>query len=92
MLIFEWATPCFEVVVERHERSMPLRVERLPREVLLDLGKFSCAVTIFCRKGSVTATLLPIAGAIVLGFLIGLTTAPLGAGTETPPPRPWTSH
>jgi hypothetical protein len=95
MIIFEWTNPLFEMVVERHDGSVPPKIERLPREVLIDLGKFSCAATLFCRKGSVSALLLPATGAIALGFLVGISIPAVGADTSTLKPtayQQWTSH
>lgn len=52
MLVFEWETARFEVVVEQHNTPSSLQVERRPGEIIIDLGKFSCAATI--RPAKVT--------------------------------------
>lgn len=83
MIIWEWVTTRFEVVVEHHETAAPPKVECLPGEIVIDLGKFSCAATLFSRRmapNRVTQLSLQAATfAVSMAFLLGLMIDPAEA-------------
>ncbi len=88
MLVFEWQTTRFEVVIEQHQSTAPLKVERLPGQILIDLGKFSCAATLYpatlpigCRTRRAIAASILMAS---LGFALGLHAQKIAADTSPP--------
>lgn len=98
MLILEWETTRFEVVVEQHDATSPLKVELSGREIIIDLGKFSCAATLYNRRMqpkrtsalALAASLL----AVALWFTAGLTIGGTLAGHQRLTPaslQHWTS-
>lgn len=53
MLLLEWVTAKFELVIERNHLPMPrLTVETLPGEAIISFGKITCMVTVFSLRGT----------------------------------------
>jgi hypothetical protein len=89
-LVFEWETTYFEVVIEQHQTSTSFRVDRSrQREVVIDLGKFSCAVIVYPAtlrpRHSARLALATSLLAATLGFTLGMGAAKIVADTTGPP-------
>ena len=94
MIIGELITRWGECVIEQHETAAPFKVERLPGEIIIDLGKFSCAVALYRGTShprrplvmSITTT----ACFAVAAFLMGLSIDPVEAAEWVA--RHWSRH
>lgn len=67
-------------MIEQHETAAPFKVERLPGEIIIDLGKFSCAVALYRgtshQRRSWTMSAPTTACFVVAAFLLGLCIEP----------------
>jgi hypothetical protein len=76
MLVFEWETTRFEVVIEQHTTAARFKIERHPGEIIIDAGKFSCAVSLrpatFRHRPSARWTLAASVLAAAIGFTAGM--------------------